>query len=98
MKQPGGRLLDVPVTTQQHRWYRSKIVPAYANHAGFESLEEAHRAFKAGFFDLHPDDPDLPSMKSMSKEEATRFLDYVLRQAAEMRLVIEDPIPRGVKP
>lgn len=97
MTQPTGRLLDVPVTTRQHRYYRKVILTEYAKHAGFESLEEAHRAFKAGFFGMHPDDPELPSMKSMTREEATRFLDYSLRQAAEMSLVIEDARPREPK-
>lgn len=78
------------VTLPQHRYYRSTIVPAIAAHCGYESHQEAHSAIKAAFYGLDPNGP-LPSMADMSKEETMRFLDYALREAAEMSLVIDDP-------
>lgn len=79
------------ISTETHRYYRGVIVPAIASHCGYESHAEAHRAIKAGFYGMRESDRDLPSMAAMSKEEATRFLDYALRQAAEMSLIIPDP-------
>lgn len=89
-----GRLLDIP-TLQQFKFYRKVIVPRYAHKAGFESLEEAHNHLKAGFFWLHPDDPRVPSMASMSFEECDRFIMWSIRQLAEMGVVIVDREPAG---
>lgn len=82
------------ISPQTHRYYRGVIVPAVAAYCGYESHAEAHRAIKAGFYEMHPDSPSLPSMAGMSREEATRYIDYALRQAAEMQLVISDPVIR----
>lgn len=83
------RLFDVP-TRAQFGYYRKVIVRGYAAYAGFESLEEAHRHLKAGFFELHPDDPRLPSMASMSFEECDRFLHWVGRKLAERSVDVDE--------
>lgn len=88
-----GRLCDVP-STEQFGYYRSAIVPGYARSGGFESHEEAHRHLKAAFFELHPNDPRLPSMASMSEEECGRFLSYIIRECAEIGIEIEEPRKR----
>ena len=80
-----------PISLKQHGYYRKVIVPAIAEYSGYESHEEAHRAIKAAFYGVHPSDPKLPSMADMTCEEATRFIDFALRQAAEMSLVLHDP-------
>lgn len=85
-----GRLTDVP-TREQFGYYRSTIVPQYAEWAGFESHEEAHNHLKAGFFWLHPDDPRVPSMASMSFEECDRFLSWVVRECAERGFLFSEP-------
>jgi hypothetical protein len=93
-----GRLVDIP-SRAQFGFYRRVIVPGYADYAGFESLEEAHNHLKAGFFWLHPDDPRIPSMASMSFEECDRFLHWVIRKLAEKGRVVEEPRPRqGARP
>lgn len=79
------------VTLPQHRYYRAAIVPAIASYCGYESHAEAHRAIKSAFYGIPPNDPNLPSMADMPKEECQRFMDFALRQAAELSLVIPDP-------
>lgn len=79
-----------PVTLQQHRYYRGVVVPAIAAHCGYESHAEAHRAIKAGFYGMIESNPKLPSMAHMTTEEATRFIDYAIRQAAELGLVLPE--------
>jgi hypothetical protein len=85
----------VKISRRTHGYYRKVILPAIADYCGYDlDNGEAHRNVKAAFFGMHPDDPELPSMRTMDQETATRFLDYALRQAAEMSLVLEDPMPR----
>lgn len=79
---------------QTHRYYRQVIVPAIRDYCGYESDAHAHKAIKAGFFDMAPNDPRLPSMSDMSQEEAGRLIEYALRQAAELSLVLPDPVRR----
>lgn len=79
------------ISAATHRYYRKIIVPAIREYCGHESDDDAHKSLKAGFYDLHPADPKMPSMAEMSQEEASRFLEYALRQAAEMSLVLPDP-------
>jgi hypothetical protein len=74
-----------------HGYYRKVIVPAIREYCGHESDAEAHVALKAGFYKMAMADPQLPSMADMSQEEATRFIDWALRQAAEASLVLPDP-------
>lgn len=83
--------LDKKISHACHGYYRKVIVPAIRDHCGYEGDAEAHRALKAGFYDLHPFSPEMPSMADISQEEAGRFIDYALRQAAEMGLVLPDP-------
>lgn len=93
------REIALPViSAQSHRYYRGVIMPAIREYCGYESDALAHRALKSGFFDKHPDDPALPSMAAMSQDEASRFMEYALRQAAEMGCVIADPQPSEIKP
>ena len=82
-------------THSQHKYYRAVILPLIREHIGCESDAEAHRQVKAAFFGMHPDDPKLPSMAAMTQDEASRLIDYALRQAAEMSIVI--PSPREVR-
>ncbi len=79
------------VSRATHAYYRKAIVPAIREYCGYENDHAAHRAIKAGFFGMHPDDPALPSMAGMTQEEAGRLIDYALREAAEMSLVLPDP-------
>lgn len=85
------QLSEIGVSPLQHRYYRAVILPAIREYCGYESDALAHRALKAGFYDKHPDDPALPSMAAMSQDEASRFMEYALREAAEMGCVIADP-------
>ena len=78
------------VTNNQHKFYRSVIVPRMAEYCGFESAEECHSAIKAAFYGKDPRG-ELPSMAAMSKEEASRFIEYAMRRAAEFGLVLPDP-------
>ncbi len=75
---------------QQHRYYRAVILPAIREHIGCESDAETHRQIKAAFYGMNPEDRKLPSMAAMTHEEASRFIEYALRQAAEMSLVLPD--------
>lgn len=86
------------VTLQQFRYYWGVIVPAIANHCGYLKTKEAHRALKASFYEMHPDSPDLPSMARMSREEATRFMEYARMEAAGFGLDIRDPEAPGKRP
>lgn len=79
------------LSRRTHSYYRAAIVPGIRQHCGYESNHEAHTAIKAAFYGMHPDDPKLPSMAKMTQEEAGRFIDYALREAAELGLVLEDP-------
>lgn len=83
--------LDRKISDASHGYYRKVIVPAIREYCGHESDAEAHIALKAGFYKMAMGDPLLPSMANMTQEEATRFIDYCLRQAAEMELVLPDP-------
>jgi hypothetical protein len=85
---------QIQVSLPQHRYYRGVILPAIREYSGYESDALAHRALKAGFYDRHPDDPTLPSMADMSQDEGSRFMEYCLRQAAEMGLALMDPEPK----
>jgi hypothetical protein len=78
-----------------HAFYRTAIVPAVRDYCGYERDTEAHRALKAGFYELHPDDPKLPSMADMSQEESGRFIEFAFRQCAELGLVLPDPARRA---
>jgi hypothetical protein len=82
-------------TWNTHAYYRSSIVPAVRDYCGYERDTEAHRALMAGFYEMHPDDPDLPSMADMSQEESGRFIAYAHRQCAELGLILEDPRKRA---
>lgn len=86
------------VTLQQHRYYRSIIVPAIREHCGYVSDAEAHVALKSSFYGISPNDPKLPSMANMSKEEAIRFTEHARIVAAEMGLDIRDPEAPGKRP
>lgn len=77
-----------------HGYYRSTIVPAIRENCGYLTDAEAHRGIKAAFFELHPDDPKLPSMGGMSQEESGRLIDFAIIQAAEMGVILPDPRPR----
>ena len=79
------------VSLKKHGYYRAVLVPAMRKHVGFESDADAHRHNKAAFYGMSMEDPNLPSMASMTDEEAGRFLAYVTREAAEMGLVMRDP-------
>ena len=74
-----------------HRYYRSVVVPAIRQHCGYISDAEAHRHNKSGFFELHPEDPKMPSMANMSQEQASRLIEYAINQAEELGLVLPDP-------
>jgi hypothetical protein len=67
------------------------MLPAVREYCGYPTDWEAHRALKAGFYHMHPEDPRLPSMKRMTQEEASRFFLWVQMQAASMGLDIKDP-------
>ena len=79
------------ISARQHRYYRHVVLPALQEYMGYESEYEAHRAVKAGFYGMREDDPRLPSMAHMTKEEASRFLWFAIRQAAEAGLQIQEP-------
>ena len=79
------------ISHKTHGYYRSVVVPAIRQHCGYISDAEAHRHIKSGFFELHPEDPKIPSMANMSQDEAGRLIDYAIVQAAELGLVIPDP-------
>ncbi len=74
-----------------HKYYRAVILPAIAEYCGYD-LEngEAHRSVKAAFYGMHPDSPELPSMAAMTQVEAGRFLDFAVREAAKMGLILPD--------
>jgi hypothetical protein len=74
-----------------HAYYRSKLLPLIREASGYITEAEAHRAVKAGFFEMHPDDPKLPSMGTMTQEEAGRLIDFAIIQAAEMGIILPDP-------
>lgn len=82
------------VSLKTHRYYRAVIVPAIREYCGYISDAEAHRHIKAGFFEMDPRDPKLPSMGQMSQEEATRLIEYALQKAAELSLVLPDPVTK----
>lgn len=78
------------VTMDQHAYYRGVILGPFAEKAGYQNAHEAHEALKAGFLGLDPRGP-IPSMASFDKRQASDFLEYALRQAAEIGVPIEDP-------
>ncbi len=82
-------------TWATHAYYRTAIVPAIREECGYITDAEAHRAIKGGFYEMHPDDPRLPSMAKMSQEEAGRLIEYAIVQAAEMHIVLKDPRRAG---
>lgn len=74
-----------------HRYYRAVVVPALRDHCGYESDAECHRAIKAAFFGVDPRNDTIRSMAAMSQDEASRMIDYAIRESAEMGLVLPDP-------
>jgi hypothetical protein len=78
-------------TVQTHRYYRSVIVPAMREHCGYESDAHMHRALKAGFYLKKETDKDLKSMADMTQDEASRFIDWAIKEAAKLDLILPDP-------
>jgi hypothetical protein len=64
-------------------------------YCGFESDADAHRHIKSAFYGVAMDDHKLPSMANMGHDEASRFLEYAIRVAAELGLVLPDPVSVG---
>lgn len=75
-------------------YYWAAIVPVASRACGFEKHTEGHKHMMAGFFDMHMDDPNLPSFGAMPEEERTRYIDWVIRQLAEMDCEVPEPIRR----
>lgn len=82
--------LEPAVSLDQHGYYRSTILPVIREASGYESDALAHQALKAAFYDLDPRGP-LPSMAAMDQGTASRFIEFALRQAAEMNCPVADP-------
>lgn len=71
-------------------YYRGVVLPLMAEHCGYESHQEQHEALKAAFDGKDPREKQR-SMAEMKPEERRRFIDYAIRQAAELGLVIPEP-------
>lgn len=80
---------DRKVSAGQHRYYRSVVLPLLREFCGYESDALMHAAIKAGFYQRDPRGA-LPSMSTMTSDEASRFLDFAVRTAAELGLVLPD--------
>ncbi len=86
------------------KWYFSTVLPAIAEHLGYERDEhlDVHRFLKIRYFNIEPDKlgiyrkvPSIFSDKSkIVISEKKKFLDYVIRKAAERGVIINDPIPQ----
>lgn len=75
-------------------YYWGVVVPMAAEQCGFEKHQDAHAHMMAGFFDMRMDDPKLPSFGKMPEEERGRFIDWSIRQLAEMGCEVPLPIRR----
>lgn len=71
-------------------YYRGVVLPLMAEHCGYESHQEQHEDIKAAFYGVTPGEKT-KSMAAMTREERSRFIDYAIRQAAEMGIVIPEP-------
>jgi hypothetical protein len=78
-----------------HAYYRASIVPALREECGYISDAECHRHIKAGFFEMDPRDPNLPSMAAMSQDEANRLIEFAWIQAGELGIRLEEPRKRA---
>jgi hypothetical protein len=74
-----------------HAYYRDAILPLMREAMGCVTENEAHRQIKAGFFGMHPDDPELPSMGRMPQEQAGRLIEYAMIEAAQIGVILPDP-------
>lgn len=74
-----------------HGYYRAVVVKGIRKYCGYSSDAEAHRAIKSSHFEMHPDDPNLPSMALLSQEDAALLIDHAIQKAAELGIYLPDP-------
>ncbi len=75
-------------------YYWAAVVPVAARACGFERHKDGHRHMMAGWFDMQMDDPALPSFGTMPDEERHRYIDWAIRQLAEMDCEVDEPLRR----
>lgn len=85
------------------RWYWSAVLPPFMESLGYDKDEDElfHRQLKITFFRIKPDErgiyrnKDIPSVfgdeSTLPVSEKKKFLDWVIRKAAENGVYIADP-------
>jgi hypothetical protein len=98
--------LTQPVSQDQHGYYRSTILPLLAEEWGWGDPRELHHEFKLlhlpGIIPVEEWPKrrvgndwrrEVPSMADFTREQASAFIQKVLDQAADARVIV--PPPRG---
>lgn len=76
-------------TGSQLGYYWAVVIPTIQEF-GYTKAQ-AHVAAKASYFNMNPDDPNLPSMTKMSAKEMADFLDYAIQTCAELGKCVKEP-------
>lgn len=88
----------IPKTPPQLGYYFSTVVPAIADHCGYEE-DECHIEMKRAWFPKREIEAkftgetcqEIPSLSEATKEEMSAYLDRVLLEAALMGVPIPSP-------
>ena len=89
------------VSDPMRKYYFAAVLPPFMSHLGYdpEDQELFHRQLKIVYFQIEPDKKgiylDVPSVfgndSDMPISEKTKFLDWVIRKAAQEGCYIENP-------